>query len=120
MVYAKTDKYYIKKFEAETNITGYLVMDLSRSMAYTYRQTADQVRLWHLPGRRTLLPDGPSAGPGGADHVRRKDPRLPAAPFQANANRQYPVAAVPIPALRQNSIARSLIRWRPCCGIEAW
>ena len=38
LVFAKTDKYYIKKFEAETNITGYLVMDLSRSMAYTYRQ----------------------------------------------------------------------------------
>ncbi|MBN1854386.1 MAG: DUF58 domain-containing protein [Pirellulales bacterium] len=38
LVYAKTDKYYVKKFEAETNITGYLVMDLSASMAYTYRQ----------------------------------------------------------------------------------
>src|SRR5271156_7157296 len=38
LVYAKTDKYYIKKFEAETNITGYLVMDLSGSMGYTYRQ----------------------------------------------------------------------------------
>ena len=38
LVYAKTDKYYVKKFEAETNITGYLVMDLSGSMAYTYRQ----------------------------------------------------------------------------------
>ncbi len=37
LVYAKTDKYYIKKFEAETNITGYLAMDASRSMAYTYR-----------------------------------------------------------------------------------
>ncbi|HEX3725322.1 MAG TPA: DUF58 domain-containing protein, partial [Pirellulales bacterium] len=39
LVYAKTDKYYVKKFEAETNITGYLVMDLSGSMGYTYRQT---------------------------------------------------------------------------------
>src|SRR6202008_892839 len=38
LVYAKTDKYYVKNFEAETNITGYLVMDLSESMAYTYRQ----------------------------------------------------------------------------------
>jgi uncharacterized protein (DUF58 family) len=38
LVYAKTDKYYTKKFEAETNITGYLVLDLSRSMGYTYRQ----------------------------------------------------------------------------------
>lgn len=37
-VYAKTDKYYVKKFESETNITGYLVMDLSKSMGYTYRQ----------------------------------------------------------------------------------
>jgi uncharacterized protein (DUF58 family) len=38
LVYAKTDKYYVKKFEAETNVTGYLAMDLSRSMGYTYRQ----------------------------------------------------------------------------------
>jgi len=38
LVYAKTDKYYVKKFEAETNITGYLVMDLSESMGYTFRQ----------------------------------------------------------------------------------
>jgi uncharacterized protein (DUF58 family) len=37
-VFAKTDKYYLKKFQAETNVTGYLVMDLSASMAYTYRQ----------------------------------------------------------------------------------
>ncbi|MDX1965283.1 MAG: DUF58 domain-containing protein [Pirellulales bacterium] len=39
LVFAKTDKYYIKKFEAETNITGYLCMDLSGSMGYTHRQT---------------------------------------------------------------------------------
>ena len=38
IVYAKTEKYYVKKFEAETNITGYLTLDLSRSMGYTYRQ----------------------------------------------------------------------------------
>jgi uncharacterized protein (DUF58 family) len=37
-IFAKTDKYYIKKFEAETNLTGYLVMDLSASMSYTFRQ----------------------------------------------------------------------------------
>lgn len=38
LVFAKTDKYYVKKFEAETNMTGYLVMDLSQSMGYTFRQ----------------------------------------------------------------------------------
>ena len=34
LVYAKTDKHYVKRFEAETNLTGYLVMDLSGSMAF--------------------------------------------------------------------------------------
>jgi uncharacterized protein (DUF58 family) len=38
LVYAKTDRYYIKKFESETNLTGYLVLDVSTSMDYTYRQ----------------------------------------------------------------------------------
>jgi len=38
VVYAKTDRYYIKKFQAETNVTGYLAMDLSSSMGYTLRQ----------------------------------------------------------------------------------
>jgi uncharacterized protein (DUF58 family) len=38
LVYAKTDRYYIKKYQAETNITGYLTVDLSESMGYTYRQ----------------------------------------------------------------------------------
>jgi uncharacterized protein (DUF58 family) len=37
-VYAKTEKYYLKKYQAETNVTGYLAMDLSASMGYTYRQ----------------------------------------------------------------------------------
>jgi uncharacterized protein (DUF58 family) len=36
-VFAKTDKYYLKKFQAETNLTGYLLLDLSASMNYTYR-----------------------------------------------------------------------------------
>ena len=38
LVYAKTDKYYVRKYEAETNLTGWLVVDSSRSMGYTYRQ----------------------------------------------------------------------------------
>ena len=38
VAYAKTGKYYVKKFESETNLTGYLAIDLSQSMAYTYRQ----------------------------------------------------------------------------------
>jgi len=37
-VYAKTDKHYVRKYEAETNITGFLVVDTSASMAYAYRR----------------------------------------------------------------------------------
>lgn len=37
-IYAKTDKYYVKKFEAETNLTGCLLVDSSQSMGYTHRQ----------------------------------------------------------------------------------
>ncbi len=38
LVYAKTDKYYVKRYEAETNLTGYLVVDLSESMGFTQSQ----------------------------------------------------------------------------------
>jgi len=38
LVYAKTDRYYVKKYQAETNLTGYLLVDLSESMGYTHRQ----------------------------------------------------------------------------------
>ncbi|MGL4461089.1 MAG: DUF58 domain-containing protein, partial [Planctomycetia bacterium] len=37
-VYAKTDRYYVKKYQAETNLVSYLAMDLSASMDYTYAQ----------------------------------------------------------------------------------
>ncbi|MCS7014791.1 MAG: DUF58 domain-containing protein [Gemmatales bacterium] len=38
-VYARTERLYVKKFQAETNLTCYLAMDLSKSMDYTYRQS---------------------------------------------------------------------------------
>ena len=42
LVYAKTDKYYTKRFESETNLTGYLVMDLSKSMGFTQSQSMNK------------------------------------------------------------------------------
>ena len=38
LVFAKTDRFYVKKYQAETNLSGYLLMDLSESMSYTFRQ----------------------------------------------------------------------------------
>jgi len=37
-VYAKTEKYYVKKFKAETTMQGWVVVDRSSSMGWTYRQ----------------------------------------------------------------------------------
>jgi uncharacterized protein (DUF58 family) len=33
-VFAKTDRFYVKKYQAETNLDGYLLVDMSGSMAY--------------------------------------------------------------------------------------
>ncbi len=33
-IYGKTDRYYIKQFEEETNLKSYIILDTSRSMAY--------------------------------------------------------------------------------------
>lgn len=33
-VYARTDRYFVKKFEEETNLAGYLLLDVSGSMGY--------------------------------------------------------------------------------------
>ncbi len=37
-LFAKTDRYYIKQFEEETNLKAYLLLDVSRSMAFTSRE----------------------------------------------------------------------------------
>ncbi|HUL44906.1 MAG TPA: DUF58 domain-containing protein [Bacteroidota bacterium] len=39
-IYGKTDRYYIKQFEEETNLKAYLLLDASRSMAFS---SADRI-----------------------------------------------------------------------------
>lgn len=34
-IYGRTDRYYIKEFEEETNLKSYVILDASRSMAYS-------------------------------------------------------------------------------------
>ena len=33
-MWSRTNKYYVKQYEAETNLTGHLVVDVSASMGY--------------------------------------------------------------------------------------
>ncbi len=69
LVYAKTDKYYVKRFEAETNLTGYLVIDLSIIDGFPGSQIDDQVRVRHVPGRRADVLDEHATRPRGVDHL---------------------------------------------------
>jgi len=39
-VWSRTNRYYVKQYEAETNLTGHLVVDLSASMGYASRPGA--------------------------------------------------------------------------------
>ena len=41
-LYAKTDKYYVKKFEAEAAMTAYLILDISASMDYRSRASTSK------------------------------------------------------------------------------
>ncbi len=41
-LYAKSDRYYVKQFEDETNLSAYLLLDLSESMAYPLPHQADR------------------------------------------------------------------------------
>ncbi len=93
LVYAKTDKYYVKKFEAETNITGYLAMDLSESMAYTYRQELTKLDYAICLAAALVVFDDPSERSGRRGDVCRADFEPFAAEEQAAADREYSVAA---------------------------
>ena len=86
-VYAKTDKYYVKKFQAETNVTGYLVMDLSASMAYTYRQELTKFEYGICLAAALGYLMIHQQDPVGLVTFDTQDPHQPAAAEQADAAR---------------------------------
>ena len=92
-VYAKTDRFYIKKFQAETNLTGYLVMDLSASMGYTYRQELTKFEYGISLAAALCYLMIRQQDPVGSDRLRSEGPPEPGPGEQAVAARQHPVAA---------------------------
>jgi uncharacterized protein (DUF58 family) len=46
-MYGRSDRYYIKQFEEETNLRAYLLLDVSASMAWTSAQGALPPKLWY-------------------------------------------------------------------------
>ena len=46
-MYGRSDRYYIKQFEEETNLRGYLLVDVSASMAWTSAPGTLPPKLWY-------------------------------------------------------------------------
>ena len=59
-LFGKTDRYYIKRFEEETNLRSFILMDTSKSMAYT--SGAVKTGLLQLSGSSPFLSDGTAKG----------------------------------------------------------
>jgi uncharacterized protein (DUF58 family) len=53
--FARTDRYYIKEFEEETNLKAYLLVDTSHSMAYTSGTVSKLTYATHLAAALTYL-----------------------------------------------------------------
>ncbi len=46
-MYARSDRFYVKQFEEETNLRAHLLLDVSASMGWTSRPTALPTKLWY-------------------------------------------------------------------------
>src|SRR5690554_3093466 len=46
-MYGRSDRYYIKQFEEETNLRAYLLLDVSASMAWTSAPGSLPPKLWY-------------------------------------------------------------------------
>ena len=68
--YAKVDRYYVKQFEQESQLTVYLVLDASASMAFAGGGIA-KLEYARPVARGARVPRDPAAGQGRPGRVRR-------------------------------------------------
>lgn len=56
-VFARTDKYFIKQYEEETNLKAYILLDISKSMDFSYSKMNDNHGLKNLFSRNKKIKD---------------------------------------------------------------
>lgn len=72
-LFGKSDKYYVKRFEEETNLLAWILLDVSASMGYGRTAAAGSSWWQRLRARGTSSSPGvASDGPGGAE-IRKLD-----------------------------------------------
>ena len=86
LAYAKTDKYFVKRFEAETNLTGYLGDGSLQSQWDSLKsQTMTKFEYCTCLGSISDLPDDDATGSGGVDLIRRENASVVAGPKSSRA-----------------------------------
>ena len=75
-VFGRSDRYYIKQFEEETNLRAYLLLDVSASMAWSSQQDRLPTKLWYAKQLAAsiallLLRQGDTVGLVAFDHEIR-------------------------------------------------
>ena len=73
-VFARTDRYYVKQFEADSNANLVVALDVSSSMRYGSRRR-HEARLRALPRRVAAVLLAPAARPRRPGHLRRREVR---------------------------------------------
>ena len=111
-VWSKTDRFYIKQFEAETNLRATLVVDVSESMHYG-RGAAEQVRVRlhrrRLPRATCSLRQQDSVGP---DHASTRTSARCVPPRSARSH----IDAIVKAHARQQAAARRPTSRRSCAA----
>ena len=73
-LFARSDRYYVKRFEDETNLRCYLVLDTSRSMGYRLGRVHQERLRAHRGGHDRLLPVHASATRSACSRSRTGSP----------------------------------------------
>ena len=63
-VWSKTDKFYLKQYEEETNLLLYLLLDTSESMAYASGENVSKLQYAQFVAAALALHGAPAAGLG--------------------------------------------------------
>ena len=82
-LYARTDRYYIKEYEADSNTNFAVLLDVSKSMGFGSARH-DQARLRPHARRLPDLPGAPAARPRRPGRLRQRHRRVRAAVGQAH------------------------------------
>ena len=87
-ILGRNDRLYVKQFEEETNLRAMVVLDASRSMAWTgvARDRAPQAGLRPAAHRRARARAPPPARRHRPHHLRRDGPRGAAAPARGSSH----------------------------------